>query len=202
MGKPMNIADIPQTDSIQELARFWDTHDLTGFEDLLEEVSEPVFERRRTGNPTSLKIISGARREEPTELANQWEIEIGFYPPQNNDSVFSLLKKIESKGVRLALRNPHPPDAITIAILVGSGASLIKSVCGLINTWVKGQSDRKVSITGEGFKIETTGFSPSVIAGLTELATAATKKKLPLKPKGRKAKSTKTSKKKVVGARK
>ena len=35
---------IPETDSIQELAYFWDTHDLTDFEDQLEEVSEPVFE--------------------------------------------------------------------------------------------------------------------------------------------------------------
>ena len=36
---------IPETDSIQELASFWDTHDLTDFEDQLEEVTEPVFER-------------------------------------------------------------------------------------------------------------------------------------------------------------
>jgi predicted DNA binding CopG/RHH family protein len=36
---------IPQTDSIAELARFWDTHDLTDFEDELEEVAEPVFVR-------------------------------------------------------------------------------------------------------------------------------------------------------------
>jgi predicted DNA binding CopG/RHH family protein len=39
----MNTPQIPQTDSIQELARFWDTHDLTDFEDQLEEVTEPVF---------------------------------------------------------------------------------------------------------------------------------------------------------------
>ena len=44
MGKSVNIANIPQTDSIQELARFWDTHDLTDFEDQLEELVEPVFE--------------------------------------------------------------------------------------------------------------------------------------------------------------
>jgi hypothetical protein len=43
MGKSTN--SMPQTDSIQELARFWDTHDLTDFEDELEEVTEPVFER-------------------------------------------------------------------------------------------------------------------------------------------------------------
>ena len=36
---------IPQTDSIQELAKFWDSRDLTDFEGQLEEVKEPVFER-------------------------------------------------------------------------------------------------------------------------------------------------------------
>jgi hypothetical protein len=46
MEKPMNSPEIPQTDSIQELARFWDTHDLTDFEEQLEEVSETVFERK------------------------------------------------------------------------------------------------------------------------------------------------------------
>lgn len=38
---------IPKTDSIEELARFWDQHDLTDFEEQLEEVTEPVFERER-----------------------------------------------------------------------------------------------------------------------------------------------------------
>ncbi len=41
----MNNSKIPETDSIQELAHFWDTHDLADFEDELEEVSDPVFER-------------------------------------------------------------------------------------------------------------------------------------------------------------
>ena len=42
----MKAEALPQTDSIQELAQFWDTHNLTDFEDELEEVTEPVFERR------------------------------------------------------------------------------------------------------------------------------------------------------------
>ena len=42
----MKTPQIPHTDSIAELARFWDTHDLTDFEDALEEVTESVFERR------------------------------------------------------------------------------------------------------------------------------------------------------------
>jgi predicted DNA binding CopG/RHH family protein len=41
----MSTEKIPKTDSIQELAQFWDSHDLTDFEDQLEEISEPVFQR-------------------------------------------------------------------------------------------------------------------------------------------------------------
>jgi putative addiction module component (TIGR02574 family) len=37
---------IPATDSIEELARFWDTRDATDYEDEFEEVMEPVFERK------------------------------------------------------------------------------------------------------------------------------------------------------------
>jgi hypothetical protein len=36
---------LPRTDSIQELARFWDSHELTEFDGELEEVQEPAFER-------------------------------------------------------------------------------------------------------------------------------------------------------------
>lgn len=41
----MSSNQIPRTDSIQELARFWDSHDLTDFEAELEIVAEPIFER-------------------------------------------------------------------------------------------------------------------------------------------------------------
>ena len=46
MEKAMRSELIPDTDSIEELSRFWDTHDLTDFEDQLEEVHTPVFARR------------------------------------------------------------------------------------------------------------------------------------------------------------
>ena len=41
----MKKSKLPKTDSIQELAEFWDTHDLTDFEGELEEVAAPVFVR-------------------------------------------------------------------------------------------------------------------------------------------------------------
>jgi len=41
----------PKTDSIKKLAEFRDRHDLTDFEDELEEVVEPVLVR-----PTAIKV--------------------------------------------------------------------------------------------------------------------------------------------------
>lgn len=42
---------IPQTDSIQELADFWQTHDLTDFETQLEVVESPF-----SGAATTIKL--------------------------------------------------------------------------------------------------------------------------------------------------
>ncbi len=45
----MKAPALPETDSIEELALFWDSHDVTEFEGQLEEVREPVFERKDDG---------------------------------------------------------------------------------------------------------------------------------------------------------
>ena len=39
------IPKMPKTDSIEELATFWQRHDLIDFDDQLEEVPGPVFQR-------------------------------------------------------------------------------------------------------------------------------------------------------------
>ena len=44
----------PKTDSIQELAEFWDSHDLTDLQDELEEVTQPLFKRVGTSIQVSL----------------------------------------------------------------------------------------------------------------------------------------------------
>ena len=49
----MKEQKLPKTDSIEELASFWDAHDLTDFEEELEEIAEPVFIRAKG---TSLSI--------------------------------------------------------------------------------------------------------------------------------------------------
>jgi hypothetical protein len=48
MEKWMSTEHLPRTDSIEEMAKFWDSHDLTDFDDELEEVPEPMFEREAT----------------------------------------------------------------------------------------------------------------------------------------------------------
>ncbi len=76
----MNRSKIPQTDSIPELAQFWDTHDLTDFEDELEEVTEPVFETKVTVrlNPNEaevVKTLANARGTSPATLVQEWVTE-------------------------------------------------------------------------------------------------------------------------------
>jgi hypothetical protein len=45
MERAMKKPKLPKIDSVQKLAQFWDRHDLTDFEDELEQVKEPVFRR-------------------------------------------------------------------------------------------------------------------------------------------------------------
>ena len=67
----------PQTDSIQELAEFWDTHDLTDFEGELEEVQEPVFQPGVTipltfKDATIVNAIAKSRGISPRTLIQEW----------------------------------------------------------------------------------------------------------------------------------
>ena len=70
---------MPQTDSIKELARFWDTHDLTDFEDQLKEVTQPVFERQtviplnlESAEAEAVRKIAKAKGVADAELIRGW----------------------------------------------------------------------------------------------------------------------------------
>ena len=78
----MNRKNIPKTDSIQELAHFWDTHDLTDFEDELEEVDEPVFELSAQllvalapSELETLNALAQSRGISPENLIREWVVE-------------------------------------------------------------------------------------------------------------------------------
>jgi predicted DNA binding CopG/RHH family protein len=83
MARKMSKQTLPNTDSIEELARFWDEHDVTEFDDELEEVANPVFERRMEDVCVTLKLedlravkrIAESRGIEYRALVREWVLE-------------------------------------------------------------------------------------------------------------------------------
>lgn len=78
----MDRTKIPQIDSVQELARFWDTHDLTDFKDELEKVPEPVFELLteltvplEPKELEALNALAKAYNTSPVNLVREWVLE-------------------------------------------------------------------------------------------------------------------------------
>lgn len=75
----MKKSKLPSTDSIQELAEFWDSHDLTDFENELEEVTEPVFARRvgikvalEPGEVDAVEQMAQSKGISREELVRRW----------------------------------------------------------------------------------------------------------------------------------
>lgn len=84
MEKTIKRHRLPNTDSVEELAGFWDNHDLTDFADELQEVSEPVFVRAKGASvsielpPTeaqNLKRIARSQGVKETTVLRRWIIE-------------------------------------------------------------------------------------------------------------------------------
>jgi len=81
MEESLSMGKIPRIDSIEELAKFWDTHDITDFEDELEEVKESVFDRDRQAvvrirllpeQAEAVKRIAQSRGMEEEDLIEEW----------------------------------------------------------------------------------------------------------------------------------
>ena len=84
MEKSIRATKLPNTDSIQELAKFWDNHDLTDFEQALEEVGEPVFVRSKGASlsveltPQELQRVrrlAKSRGVNETAMVREWILE-------------------------------------------------------------------------------------------------------------------------------
>lgn len=75
----MKTQHLPKTDSIQELAQFWDEHDLTDFEDELEEVKESIFAQVTviplnlgSDEAEAVRRIAEAKGIAGSELIREW----------------------------------------------------------------------------------------------------------------------------------
>ena len=68
------------TISIEELAQFWDLHDLTDFEDELEEVQDRVFQHAVTipltpEDAAVVPVLAKARGVSPHVIIQEWVAE-------------------------------------------------------------------------------------------------------------------------------
>jgi len=90
MAKGIKKAKLPETDSIDELARFWDTHDLTDFEDELEEAPGSVFAGPRG---SALRIDLGpAEADQLSQIARSQGV------PQSIVAREWILEKLRTKA--------------------------------------------------------------------------------------------------------
>ena len=80
----MNPQKFPKTDSIQELAQFFDTHDMADFDDEFEDVEEPLFELRGRNEITlhlsddeakAVHDLAQSQGVAETELVREWVLE-------------------------------------------------------------------------------------------------------------------------------
>jgi aryl-alcohol dehydrogenase-like predicted oxidoreductase len=82
MESPMKKSKLPNTDSIQKLAEFWDTPDLTDLEGELQEVTEPVFERGKAlqvplgpKEIAALERLAQSKGVSPQQLVRSWVLQ-------------------------------------------------------------------------------------------------------------------------------
>lgn len=72
----------PHTDSIKELAEFFDTHDMSDYEDEFETVEDPAPERARritlelpTSQAQAVHDLAKSKGMTETELVREWILE-------------------------------------------------------------------------------------------------------------------------------
>lgn len=80
----MKRLTLPETDSIEKLAQFWDAHDLTDFDRQLEEIKRPLFVRAR-GTSVQIELpareagrvkrIARSRGVDESTMIRQWILE-------------------------------------------------------------------------------------------------------------------------------
>ncbi len=114
MERTLEKGRLPKIDSIQKLARFWDTHDLTDFEGDLEEVREPVFVRAKNrvltvslkaSEAQRLKRIARSKGVKDTTLLRRWIVE-------RLDDISALERPNNTmQPTRSAARRRHVPSA-------------------------------------------------------------------------------------------
>jgi hypothetical protein len=108
MEKTIRRQRLPDTDSVEELARFWNHHDLTDFGDDLQEVSEPVFVRAKgpslsiqlqPAEAQHLKKIARSKGVHEATVLREWILE--------RLREFSSIRRAPNKASQPTARKPR-----------------------------------------------------------------------------------------------
>ncbi len=109
---------IPNTDSIEELAHFWDTHDVTDYESELVEVTEPVFLRSEKDSRTLTNLYLS---KEPTGVKVEDDHLVILLDDGNDLSIplqflgqLSLNESLPDEAELLILRHPPQIDHVHV----------------------------------------------------------------------------------------
>jgi hypothetical protein len=107
MEKTIKRQRLPDTDSVEELARFWDKHDLTDFAHDLLEVTEPLFVRAKgtslsielpPAEAQHLKKIARSKGLKETAVLRLWILE--------RLHEFSSIRRAPNKALHPAAQKP------------------------------------------------------------------------------------------------
>jgi len=80
----MEKMKIPEFQALEEMANFWDTHDVTDFENEMQEVHEPIFDGMNNNIISlaltsdyyaKLKNIAELRKLNIISLVNKWIVD-------------------------------------------------------------------------------------------------------------------------------
>ena len=109
---------IPITDSIEELAQFWDTHDVTDYESELVEVTEPVFVRSEKDGRTLTNLYLS---KEPIGVKVEDDHLVILLDDGNDLSIplqflgqLSLNESLPDEAELLVLRHPAQIDHVHV----------------------------------------------------------------------------------------
>jgi hypothetical protein len=109
---------LPNSDSIQELAVFWDSHDVTDFEDELVEVPDRVFARRESnGRPPAIPSYL-------LNLAGEYRV----CSELNKRGIFATVTYGTHKGVDVYAISDRKERALKIEVKTSQRGNFVTSI--------------------------------------------------------------------------
>jgi pyridoxamine 5'-phosphate oxidase len=127
MARAMKKSKLPKIESVQELADFWDSHDCTDFEEELEEVTEPVFERRNTNKVLADALARDSRGTIIVAIHDQRK-DYNRFSLHESDLAPDPIRQFEKWFEEALLSDVVEPNAMSLATATPEGRPSVRIV--------------------------------------------------------------------------